>query len=187
MNWTPTSPYYQNEPAEKESGLLTQQHRQEALSRAYIQAVTGKLGMSCSFANFDYGIDVTINDIIELNGQYFESGFRLDVQAKSSVNAKVEKDFVAYALEVKAYETLRVNTRVPRILVLLVLPPQESEWVDQDEERLILRKCAYWISLKGRGPITNQTRITIRIPRGNLFSVDGLRTIMETVKQGGDL
>jgi hypothetical protein len=167
--------------------LLTQQHRQEALSRAYIQAVVGKVGMSCSFANFDYGIDLIINDITELNGNFFESGFRLDVQAKSSVNAKVEKDFVTYALEVKAYETLRVNTRIPRILVLLVLPTQEPEWMDQDEERLILRKCAYWISLKGRNLVANRTRVTIRIPRGNLFSVQGLQTIMETVKKGIDL
>ena len=151
--------------------MLTQQHRQEALSRAYIQAVTGKVGMSCSFANFDYGIDATINDIMELNGRYFESGFRLDIQAKSSINAKVENDFVIYALEVKAYETLRVDSQVPRILVLLALPTQQSEWVDQDEERLIVRRCAYWISLKGHGPITNQARITIRIPRGNLFTV----------------
>ena len=59
--------------------------------------------------------------------------------------------------------------------------------MDQDEERLILRTCAYWISLKGRGSITNQTRVTIRIPRYNVFSAEGLRTIMETVKQGGDL
>ena len=167
--------------------MLTEQHRQEALSRAYIQAVTGKLGMSCSFANFDYGIDLTINDIVELDGHFVESGFRLDIQAKSSVNAEVEKDFVTYKLEVKAYDTLRVETQVPRILVLLVLPTQESQWVDQDEERLILRKCAYWISLKGRGPITNQARITIRIPRTNLFAVEGLRSIMEMVKQGGDL
>jgi hypothetical protein len=167
--------------------LLTQQHRQEALSRAYIQAVVGKVGMSFSFANFDYGIDLTINDIIELNGHYFESGFRLDVQAKSSVNAKVENDIVTYALEVKAYEALRVNSRIPRILVLLALPTQESEWAEQDEERLILRKCAYWISLKERGPTTNEARITIRIPRTNVFTFEGLRTIMETVKQGGDL
>ena len=143
--------------------------------------------MSCSFANFDYGIDVTVNEIIDANGHFFESGFRLDIQAKSSVNAKVEKDFVTYALEVKAYETLRVESQVPRILVLLVLPAHESQWVDQDEERLILRKCAYWVSLRGRGPITNQARITIRIPRTNLFAVEGLRSIMEMVKQGGDL
>jgi hypothetical protein len=57
--------------------------------------------------------------------------------------------------------------------------------MDQDEERLILRKCAYWVSLRGYAPTANQKRITIRVPRQNLFSVQNLKGIMDTIEQGG--
>jgi len=169
--------------------MLTQQHRQEALSRAYIHAVTGKLGLNCLFYNFDYGIDVTVSSLFRYEGRIEESGFKLDIQAKSSINATVKDDYVHYALEVRAYDMLRrIECGCPRILVLLLLPEDEKEWLDQNEERLILRKCAYWASLKGRGELDkNQTRVTIRIPRVNLFTVEGLREIMIKVERGVEL
>jgi Domain of unknown function (DUF4365) len=169
--------------------LLTQQHRQEALSRAYIQAVASKLGMSCSIANFDYGIDLTVNHITRIDEYYSESGFKLDIQAKSSVNTTIDNDTVSYALNVRAYENLRIDIdgMTPRILVLLLLPEQETEWLEQDEERLILRRCAYWICLKGYGPTTNSSTITVTIPRANLFNAEGLHSLMDRIRWKGGL
>jgi hypothetical protein len=44
--------------------VLTQQYRQECLSRAYIQAVAGRAGLNCLFPQLDFGIDVTLNLLI---------------------------------------------------------------------------------------------------------------------------
>jgi hypothetical protein len=63
--------------------LLTKNHRQEALSRAYIQAVAARCGMSCSFRDFDYGIDVTVHEIKRRGEHYAEWAVSLDIQAKS--------------------------------------------------------------------------------------------------------
>jgi hypothetical protein len=57
---------------------------------------------------------------------------------------------VVYDLDVRTYEVLRAPTSTPH-LVLLVLPEDESLWVQQTEDELVLRRCAYWISFRGCG------------------------------------
>jgi hypothetical protein len=168
--------------------LISQQQRQEDLSLAYLLAVVAKSGMTFDPPKRDFGIDGTISRIVRGNGRLVPSGVRLDVQLKSSINARVMDNHVSYALEVRAYDILRDDhAESPRILVLLLLPRYEAEWIDQNEERLIMRKCAYWISLKGYPPVTNQKSVTVRIPRNNLLSVENLRGIMDTLNGGGML
>jgi hypothetical protein len=164
---------------------LTKQHRQEALSRAYIQAIAAACGMSYSVANPDYGIDLTLHDILIRNKRRRESGFRLDVQAKSTTTASVRASSIEYRIEQRTYELLRdTEAPIPRILVVLVLPEDEAAWLDQSEEQLVLRRCAYWHCLTGWEPAANRKTISITIPRENVFSIESLRGIMDRVKQG---
>jgi hypothetical protein len=168
--------------------LLTIAHRQEALSRAYIQAVASKCGMNCSFREFDYGIDVTLHEITRRDDRYVESGFKLDVQAKSSINAIFEEKFIKYDLEKKNYDDLRdPNVETPRILVLLALPQLEDDWAIFSEDSLILKRCAYWISLKGWEPSDNETTVRVSIPRSNCFHMAALNEIMGRTREGTDL
>src|SRR5260370_41183625 len=120
--------------------MLTIPHRQEALSRAYIQAVASKCGMSCSFRDFDYGIDVTLHEITRRDNRYVESGFKLDIQAKSSINVIFEDDIVKYDVEKKTYDDLRdPNVGTPRILVLLALPDLEDAWLTSCRDYIPIR------------------------------------------------
>jgi hypothetical protein len=168
--------------------MLTQQHRQECLSRAYIQAVAGRAGMNCLFREFDYGIDITLTDIQLRNGRRVESGFKLDIQAKSSINAEVSDDGISYKMETKTYDDLRdPTTGSPRILVLLVLPKDEDQQVHISHENLIVRHSAYWLSLKGMEKLPNQRSVSVHISRANLFTADTLEQIMLAVKTGKDL
>ena len=92
---------------------------------------------------------------------------------------------IKYRLEQRTYELLRdPEAPIPRILVLLVLPDDEAEWLDQSEEHLVLRRCAYWQSLTGWEPVTNRKTVRLTIPRNNVFSVESLRGIMNRVKLG---
>jgi Domain of unknown function (DUF4365) len=168
--------------------LLTRNHRQEALSRAYVQAIAARCGMSVSLPNPDYGIDLTLNDIEDFGGWHAESGSKLDIQAKSTARAGGTADVIRYDLDLRSYDVLCLpTTGNPRILVVLFLPLDESQWCSQSAEELILRHCAYWLSLRGRPPSTNRKSIRISLPRANVFSVEALRTIMNRIKAGEEL
>jgi Domain of unknown function (DUF4365) len=166
--------------------VLTAAHRQEGLSRAYVQAVAARCGMSYSCPTPDYGIDLSLHEIVVEGARRFESGYRLDIQAKSTTQSRVEPAAVRYDLEVAAYDTLR-SARVvcPRILVVLVLPADESQWLSLSEDEMILRRCAYWLSLTGSRPTTNRRSIRLRIPRTNTFTVESLQGILARIKAGG--
>jgi len=178
----------QQPPAQEGDGVLIQKHRQEAVSRAYVHAVAARCGLSCSFRDFDYGIDLTLHAIRRIDKRYVESGFALDVQAKTNTAPVITSSHVHYDMEVKTYEDLRdPSVGCPRILVLLVLPAEESAWTEQTEEHLLLRKCAYWLSLKGMPATANSASIRVPIPRANVFSVDGLARLMEKVRKREEL
>ncbi len=168
--------------------MLTRAHRQEAMSRAYVHAVAGRCGLSCSFRDFDYGIDMTVHAICRKGRRYAETGFRLDIQAKSSTTASVTASHVLHDLEVVTYEDLRdPAVGCPRILVLLLLPEEEPAWTEQSEDHLLLRRCAYWMSFKGLKPTTNTATIRVSIPRTNGFTMDALSQLLDKVRKREEL
>lgn len=168
--------------------MLIRTHRQESLSRAYIQAIASRCGLNCSFRDFDYGIDVTVHLIQRRGNRYVETGFNLDIQAKSTFGATMTNTDVLYDMEVKTYNDLRdPDVGTPRILVLLVQPEPETDWTGMTEDELMLRRCAYWLSLRGRAETTNTATIRVSIPRTNRFSIEALQGIMERVRNGEEL
>src|SRR5205085_1654536 len=117
-----------------------------------------------------------------------ESGFKIDIQAKSTKNYQTDDTAVRYDTEVKNYNDLRdPKVGTPRILVVLCMPESESEWCDHTEERLLLRKCAYWMTLKGMPPTPNTKTVRVEIPRANRFNVEALNALMERVRAGDEL
>ena len=114
-----------------------------------------------------------------------ESGFNLDIQAKSTTTRGLTATEVVYDLDVKNYDDLRdPQVGCPRMLVLLVFPEDETQWMEQTEEHLLLRHAAYWLSLKGQGPTRNQKSVRVLLPRTNLFSVQTLESLMSKVRRG---
>jgi hypothetical protein len=168
--------------------VLTKNHQQEALSRAYIQAVAGRCGLGCIYRDFDYGIDMTLHEIRRRGRRYIESGFKLDIQAKSVAGAPLTDTHVLYDMRVAAYDDLRdPDVGCPRILVVLALPADEAAWTDQSEEAFSLRGCAYWLALRGMGPTANRHTVRVPVPRANVFSVGALAGLMARVRQGEPL
>lgn len=73
---------------------------------------------------------------------------RLEVQVKSTSTAVIDDEFIRYPLKLKNYNELRKSkTLVPKILVIILLPDNSAEWVNQSSEELCLRRCGYWLSL----------------------------------------
>src|SRR5262245_22228853 len=129
--------------------MLPVNQRQEALSRAYVRAVAAQAGLTCGDLTQDYGIDMFLRTVPVAGNRYTDVGDQLDLQLKSTTRAGVTVTEVIHDLEVRAYDALRVVTRgCPRILVLLVLPGDETLWLTQSADELILRRCAFWASLR---------------------------------------
>jgi hypothetical protein len=91
----------------------------------------------------------------------------------------VGEETITYDLDVKAYDDLRAgDDNCPRLLVVLVMPEEEADWLAQSPQELALRRCAYWLSLEGVGPSEATRSVRIHIPRGNVFSVEAVRRLL---------
>jgi hypothetical protein len=165
--------------------LLTRNHRQEALSRAYVQAVAACAGLGLSRPDLDYGIDLSLHAIVARGRRRVDAGSVLDVQIKSTARAVFDETSLAYDLETKTYDDLRAtDARRIRILVLVVLPDDEAEWLSQTEEELTIRGQAYWLSLRGAPARAAKKTVRIRIPRSNVFSVPAVRELLDRLDRG---
>ena len=109
------------------------------------------------------------------------------MQLKSTTRANVTDAHVVYDLDADCYEDLRdPGARAPRLLVVLVMPKEEADWLSQTSEELILRHCAYWLSLKGMPTRAASSTVRVSIPLGNAFTATALRTILERIRRGLD-
>jgi hypothetical protein len=156
--------------------------RKEQFSRAYVHAVATVAGFSLYRPEVDDdSIDLTIAG---RGGQGIPRPPRIEIQLKCTSQDLLHRQHLVYPLKRKNYDDLRrVELVVPRLLVVVTVPDDESEWLHQSEENLILRRCAYWASLRGLDEMENVRSISIRLPRQNVLSVEGLRGLM---KRAGD-
>lgn len=157
--------------------MLPRNQRMELLSRAYVQAVAAEAGGVCVAPNPDFGLDFSIHFVAH-EGGFFDEGAVVDIQLRSTTTAAFEstQQVFPYDLDVRAYHHLRRDrTTTARLLVLFVMPDQESLWLNQDHEGLVLRKCAYYLSLQGMPETKNERSIRVSVPLAQVFSVEFLR------------
>ncbi len=169
---------------------MTEQTIKEQLSRAYTEAISAYAGIMCSKPQYDYGIDGTFQDV-EYDSVYKRfagTGFGIDFQLKASINVSSKKGYIIYDLEVKNYRDLiKTNVGTPRILVLYSLPKDKNSWIEHLADGMVMRKCAWWYSLKGMNDVSNKEKIRISIPENQLLTADELIRLMNKVKGGVDL
>jgi hypothetical protein len=103
-------------------GIMTRGHRQEALCRAYVQAIAALAGVGTSVPPPDYGIDLSLRNIEKRGQRYLDTRVQLDLQLRSATRANVKDAHVGYDLDVQTYELLREPSQVRCLLVVLVLP-----------------------------------------------------------------
>src|SRR5262249_44796315 len=120
--------------------MLPRNLRQEALSRAYVQAVAAHAGVLWSKPDPDLGIDLSLRAVRQEGNQYQDAGFQIDVQLRSTTRANVTATHIAYDLDARTHDYLRqTGLRNPRLLVVLVLPEDEAQWLSQSPDELVLR------------------------------------------------
>lgn len=171
---------------------MTKGHKKEKLGMSYLNAIAACAGMTMSVPDFDYGIDGTFNDLKKcVRGEktrYVESGFKIDFQLKSTVNIIPKQGIFKYDLEVKNYKDLiEEDVGTTRILILFVLPKDEEQWIKVSSKETIIKRAAWWCSLKGTEKTSNKNRVRIEIPDNQILTPVELKRIMKLVKGGADL
>lgn len=161
--------------------MITQAHRQAELAEAYVRIVAARCGLSHSVPFPDYGVDMTLHKVERLNGRLVQSGSALEIQTKSTTRAIVGDEGVKYDMQAEDYNKLCGKVSTDRILVLLVLPPEEHQWTTVSEGGLTVHGAAYWLSFKRRDKTVNRASVRVDIPRENLLTVEVLRAIMERI------
>ncbi len=157
--------------------------RKEQFSFAYVRAVGATAGFGVSEPSVD---DDSIDLMIASRG----SGGtvkrpRLELQVKCTEAEGLTDEAFSYPLKIKNYDDLRdPDVLVPRLLVVVRVPADPREWTDSSDTQLILRRCGYWVSLRGCEPSENTVTVSVSLRREDRFSVAGLGAIMERVARG---
>ncbi len=109
-------------------------------------------------------------------------------QAKSTSRGVMSSDghAVHFPLLMRDYDNLRVEKH-PFILIVVLLPDDQTEWLTQNDDKLCLRHCGYWLSSVGHHPVPNRNSVTVRIPTANVFSSAQLTDMMDKVAKGETL
>lgn len=111
---------------------------------------------------------------------------QIDVQLKCTSTDVLDQRAVRFPLKLKNYDELRNPHLInPRILVVVVVPPRLEDWLSQTEDELVLRRCGYWMSLRGVPETSNVQSVTVVLPRAQLFTPQALIEIMTRVNDGG--
>jgi hypothetical protein len=172
--------------------LITTQHIEEDLSRAYVQAVAARAGANLAMKerSHDYAIDGTFHQVSFIHDGLRESGCSLHFQLKASKNVKISGDHALFDLDVGTYNYLIARagkkTAERAILIVLALPKRERDWFSLDEKSLILKKCCYWLELTGVLSLNKATR-RVKLPRTHLLTPDAVLKMLDAIERDGKL
>jgi hypothetical protein len=150
--------------------------QKDHFSRAVVRAVAAAGGVKCDVPSHDEdSIDL---ELVAPDAHVRVPGRRLSVQAKCTKNTIEQNGAFSVPLPVKNYNDLRGPAYVPRILVVVHVPPDPADWIAADAEKMILRRCAYWKSLAGEPGTENTSTVNVTVPSDQVFDVDALDICM---------
>ncbi|MBM4778402.1 MAG: DUF4365 domain-containing protein [Archangiaceae bacterium] len=154
-------------------------------SIAYVSAIAHAGGYFVQLPNRMRDGDGVDIEIFQRGGGGVVRGPRLDLQLKAT--AKVpETDPFFIDLPLKNYtELISVDHQVPRILVVMQVPEDRADWATASPEQLVLRQCAWWLSLRGANDSQNDATQRVWVAKKNVFSMTALEAIMTKIRLGG--
>ena len=156
--------------------------QKELFSKAYVRAVAAVAGFSVDRLELDFNsIDLQIT---AGSGEGSICFPELKLQLKCTSRDVIDGDRIRFPLKVKNYNDLRRNVLVPRILVVVLVPDNLEDWMQQSEAEMCMRYCGYWISLRGMPETQKTTTVTVSLPRSNQFTVQTLKSMIQSISEG---
>ena len=170
----------------------TQQDIEARLSYAYLHAVASHAGYVCRLAMPDEdkeGIDAVMTAYGAFPGTW-RTQVTINIQLKATVKKPTDDGtHLSYFIkEIRRYDKLREDHREPvRLLIVLFLPEAHADWLDCSEDQLVLKRCAYWASIRNAPPSDNGTGKTVKIPKDQILKPENLMALVERLALGNDV
>ena len=172
---------------------MTENDIMAELSYAYLHAVAARAGFGCQAGSrIDDGASVDallrVNEKIAPDSVLWNFPIEVQLKATKQVLTEINGRYSYFFQGIKRYDKLRdPGSPLPKLLVVLLLPDDPTQWLTLDENSLISRRCAYWVSLEGAPASDNETGKTIAIPRSQVLTVDALRDVALRLSRQEDL
>ena len=166
--------------------MVNVQHIEESLSISYVNAVVSKTGQVFDVISRDYGVDGSVRRIGLLGGDYIDMGAAFDCQLKASKNCSETDSEIIYDINADAYNKLIKRSKMstlPCFLILFCLPQNEDQWLNINEQELVLKKCCYYFYVNGELTSNNSSK-RLKIPKSNIFDCEAVINLMELVAEG---
>jgi hypothetical protein len=135
--------------------------------------------MSCRDGNRhedNNGIDAQLTVWLPFQNAETLTEVDIKVQLKATI-AEPNDDGLNYEYRLQGanrYNDLRSETiSIARILVVLFLPRGAEEWLHHTPDQLVLRRCAYWQSLRGAPDLAAGSAV-VKLPKTQVFSSEGI-------------
>lgn len=167
---------------------MTIEQIKEQLSNRFIGILANNKGFVVDKPEVDLGVDYQLKKTTTYTTpqgktRYTYDSRYIDLQLKATtINSIVEEEnTIKYDLEVKSFNDLverKNNGTAPLILILFVLPDNQTDWVEISNEELKIRKHAYWyVPPVGAVHTNNQNTVRIEIPKANMLGIDCFITL----------
>ena len=165
-------------------GSLHETECKQQFSLAFAHAMVAAARCTISDLRSDVErIDFTVRQAAE-HTKY--SSAQVDVQMKCTERDVLRQDGVHWSLTKDHYDALRDPKTINRkILVVLLVPAELDQWIHHSEERLLLRKSAYWLNLENFPEIAKDSK-TVILPKHQVFDVNHLLDMLSRIGSGGD-
>ena len=136
--------------------------QKEQFNVAYINALAAQAGINRGRADVD---DDSVD--IFLMGKGYAGKIRnpqIQLQLKCTSQDFVAGSVLKFPLSRKNYDDLRGSDIIcPRYLAVLVVPRDETTWIEHADDGMILRNTCYWVSIRDLPDSANQT-VTVDVP-----------------------
>lgn len=164
--------------------MLSKQDIQEELSLAYVHAVACRAGFSVEGVKKDRdGIDLHIHARELVVPDATLTSPVIAVQLKAHM-IELEEGSQAFPFDVPVGNYNRLcaaRSAIPAILVVFAMPRDESAWVECSEDALVLRRSAYWMSLRGAPLSPNDATKRVHVSRANVFNPEAVQMLLTRV------
>ena len=111
---------------------------------------------------------------------------KIDVQAKTTVESDIKKDFIPYRIDKNTLHYLK-NTSTEHLLVLLVISDNPDHRVMNTDKGLLLEKKMYWFNPRKSNIDCEGETVTIHIPTKNVLTIETLHRMIDIVGNGGEI
>lgn len=156
--------------------------KQEQLSLAVLHATCAKAGFAFKVTDRicdNWGWDAEAHVFEELAPNSTLTDFKIKFQLKATrQQLTLNGGRYSFSIETPYYNRLRAvaGFDAPTYLVVFQMPEEEADWVECSADRLVLKRCLRWVSLRG-APETAQQSITVYIPQAHVLTPEALRKI----------